>query len=142
MIQLTEKATNIIIKIIKTNSENWVSFLSGIFSNVPITLLLMLNKPTSNWLYWLFYALTIFISIALVVFSILLTIKIINIKEVAKERYDQYIAEKKSIAPIKYAFYLKEECDKKAKSIMVICITAIICFISLVALIVALWFLI
>ena len=80
MIQLTEKATNIIIKIIKTNSENWVSFLSGIFSNVPITLLLMLNKPTSNWLYWLFYALTIFISIALVVFSILLTIKIINIK--------------------------------------------------------------
>lgn len=132
---------NIIVKIIKTNSENWFSFLSGIFANIPITLLLMLSKPSDKWVYWLLYALAIVISIALVVFSIMLTIKIINIKEVVKEKYDQYVAEKKSLAPVKYTYYLKEECTQRYKLIIGIGIASIVSFILLLALIIALWFL-
>lgn len=131
--------SNFIVKIINSGNENWFSFLSGIFANIPITLLLTIDKSTTLWYYWLIYIISIFISIALVGLSIIVTIKMINIKEKAKDAYDQYIDDAKILIPGKYDDCLKEIAKSESRHISLCIIFGIICFGLLLASIVGLW---
>ena len=134
----TDKS-NFIFKIINNGNENWFSFLSGIFANIPITLLLTIDKSATLWYYWLIYIASIFISIALVILSIIVTIKMMNIKERAKDAYDQYIDNAKILIPGKYDDCLKDIARSESRSISLYILLGVICIGLLLASIIGLW---
>lgn len=131
--------SNFIVKIINNGNENWFSFLSGIFANIPISLLLTIDKSTTLWYYWFIYIASIFISIILVVLSIIVTIKMIVIKEKAKNAYEQYIDAAKILIPGKYDDCLKEIAKSNSRSVYLCIVFGAICIGLLLACIIVLW---
>lgn len=131
--------SNFIVKIINNGNENWFSFLSGIFANIPITLLLTIDKTSTLWYYWVIYSGSIVISTILMTISIIITIKMMNIKERAKNAYEQYIDEAKILIPGKYDDCLKDIARSESRNILLYVILGIVCICLLLASIIGLW---
>lgn len=132
--------SSFMVRIIKNGNENWFSFLSGIVSNIPITLMLAFDRNEHSRYYWLFFLLTIVISSAIVFFLIRVTILFINIKEIAREKYEQYVEEKKTLVPRQETEYLIEACNSKQKEVAILFTLSVVGIVLLLTLIILLWF--
>lgn len=128
-----------IFKIIKNNNDSWFSFLSGIFSNIPITLILLFEKEIQPWYYWFVFAFCIVFSIAIVVIAIRITIITLNIKEETRNKYDYYVSQVNHLVPGKLNFFIEEECRNKSAKFIKLFWALAICFVLLLVLIVLLW---
>ena len=129
--------------IIKKSNDNWFSFLSGAIANIPITLMLTFDSVTTNakgFIYLALYVLSIFVSLGLTILAFIFTIKKIDIKEKAKNKYEDYVANHNNvIVPAKYNEYLDIECKAKLLIMRAVTITFFVLLGLLVALIISLW---
>lgn len=146
-----EYLKNKVRNIIKKSNENWFSFLSGVFANIPVTLFLMfeaIQKSVVGWIYFGVFLCAIAISFILLYFVFRFTIKVIEIKENARLDYERYlraIGLEGSEDPELYEdpnmreLILEEKCNEHLDKMTSIVRRILLFVFILVVIIIALW---
>lgn len=117
-------------KLLKTD-DNVLSFLCGIFSNIPLSILFTINKYGTTKLehiYFFLWIITFFVSISLACCAVIFTSRKIKIQK-----------ELDKMAPIDRANAFNTLYEKNKKFLSVIFLLFFIAFIILIILIISLW---
>ena len=131
-------------KLMEDVDENWFSFLSGIFANIPISLLFCFQSWGETCYTHAFFILqwvAIGLSIGLFICAFNFTMMKISINKEAQKLYEKWMTENKTQSVIK-AENIKEKCVRqKMKSIIGILIAFVVLVVCTAVAIVTLWWL-
>ena len=131
-------------KLMEDVDENWFSFLSGVFANIPISLLFCFQswgKTCYTHAFFILQWVAIGLSIGLFFCAFNFTMMKISINKEAQKLYEKWMTENKTQSVIK-AENIKEKCVKqKMKSIIGILIAFVVLVVCTAVSIVILWWL-
>ena len=130
-----------IVRALIYSDENIFSFFSAVISNIPISILLTVDKNiTGNIvLYWVCFGSIILLSCTSAFLLLVFAIKKIRIKDVARKAYDEEVLRLGQSIEKLYQTHLEEEYEKNYKLLKVLFFSSVVClFLTLVA-IVGLW---
>lgn len=129
------------LKALIYSDENIFSFFSAVISNIPISLLLTLEKNIAGnvVLYWVCFSCVLLFSCASAFLLLLFAIKKIHIKEDARKAYDDELLRLGQSIEKLYQTHLEDEYDNHYKSLKSWFFSSISCLLIAVVAIVGLW---
>lgn len=131
-------------KLIEDIDENWFSFLSGVFANIPISLLFCFQSWGETYFSHSFFILqwvAFILSIGLLICAYKFTMMKININKDAQKLYEKWVVENGTPSVTKHENIKKDCVTQKMKNIITILIAFIVLVVLTAAAIGTLWWL-